>query len=270
MVAECEQPVDGELEIAVQRLVQAFQPDRIYLFGSQARGDATEDSDYDVMVVVPRADEPEHALEVKARDTLRGLRLPIQPFVWPLERFQRQLPVVASFPATIVREGRVLYDNRHAVTQSRRAAANWLPKKADRMRTEREKLRLTKEWLSHAEDDLVLAELAARAGPRRPIVGAGMFHCQQAFEKALKAYLTWRDQPFKKTHDLEELAQQCVGLDPDFAQLMASGKVLDPYVFKFRYPGAGQPGADEFEDALRRAREGLDFVFARVPRSARP
>jgi len=43
-------PVLGEI---VRRLVEAYQPERIYLFGSKARGDASPDSDYDLMVVVP-------------------------------------------------------------------------------------------------------------------------------------------------------------------------------------------------------------------------
>src|SRR5690242_13778910 len=38
---------------AVHRLVEAYQPERIYLFGSVARGDAGPDSDYDLLVVVP-------------------------------------------------------------------------------------------------------------------------------------------------------------------------------------------------------------------------
>ena len=34
----------------IKRLVAAYQPERIYLFGSMARGDAGPDSDYDVLV----------------------------------------------------------------------------------------------------------------------------------------------------------------------------------------------------------------------------
>ena len=42
----------------VERLIEAYQPDRIYLFGSKARGDYGPDSDFDLMVVVPD-DAPE-------------------------------------------------------------------------------------------------------------------------------------------------------------------------------------------------------------------
>jgi len=44
---------DPALAEAVRRLVAAYQPERIYLFGSVARGDADPDSDYDSLLVVP-------------------------------------------------------------------------------------------------------------------------------------------------------------------------------------------------------------------------
>jgi len=44
---------DSVLAEVVRRLVNAYRPARIYLFGSVARGDASPDSDYDIMVVVP-------------------------------------------------------------------------------------------------------------------------------------------------------------------------------------------------------------------------
>lgn len=37
----------------VERLVDAYEPDRVYLFGSKARGDFSPDSDFDLLVVVP-------------------------------------------------------------------------------------------------------------------------------------------------------------------------------------------------------------------------
>ena len=40
------------------RLVAEYQPERIYLFGSKARGDAGPDSDYDIMLVVSSCDLP--------------------------------------------------------------------------------------------------------------------------------------------------------------------------------------------------------------------
>jgi len=48
----------------VRRLVELYRPERIYLFGSSARGTAGPDSDYDFMVVVPD-DTPREVRETK-------------------------------------------------------------------------------------------------------------------------------------------------------------------------------------------------------------
>ena len=51
-----------ELARVVERLAEAFQPERIYVFGSQTRGEATSDSDIDLLIIVAQADEPAHRL----------------------------------------------------------------------------------------------------------------------------------------------------------------------------------------------------------------
>ncbi len=43
-----------------EALVEAFDPERIYLFGSYARGDAGPDSDYDLMIIVDSSDQPQY------------------------------------------------------------------------------------------------------------------------------------------------------------------------------------------------------------------
>ncbi len=97
------------LEEAVRRLVEALHPDRIYLFGSRARGDWTEDSDYDFMVVVAESASPRHDRAQQAYASLWGVDAAVDVLVWTRDEFDRQATVVASLPAAIVREGRLLY-----------------------------------------------------------------------------------------------------------------------------------------------------------------
>ena len=97
------------LDEIVRRLVEGLQPDRIYLFGSMARGDAGKDSDYDIMVVVSSPRTPPHLLEREACDRTRGLGVPVDVLVWARDDFDRRLSVVASLPATVMREGKLLY-----------------------------------------------------------------------------------------------------------------------------------------------------------------
>ncbi|MFA5112581.1 MAG: nucleotidyltransferase domain-containing protein, partial [Desulfobaccales bacterium] len=86
-----------------------FQPERIYLFGSKARGDAGLDSDYDLMIIVPDNTPPERRRSRLAYQALRGTRTAADILVWTREAFDSRLHLPASLPATIIREGKLLY-----------------------------------------------------------------------------------------------------------------------------------------------------------------
>jgi len=100
---------DPTLREIVQRLVAALAPERIYLFGSYARGDAGSHSDYDVLVVVPHSDLPAHRRDQRAYRALRGVGVAKDVLVWTREEFESRARVVSSLPATVLREGRLLY-----------------------------------------------------------------------------------------------------------------------------------------------------------------
>lgn len=94
-----------------RRLVEACQPVRVYLFGSEARGDASPDSDLDFLVVVPDnvADDVIHG--GRLRQAMGGVGYAADVVPWRRSDFEgRAAHVVASLPATVVREGRLLYD----------------------------------------------------------------------------------------------------------------------------------------------------------------
>lgn len=100
---------DPVLSEILHRLVKAFQPERIYLFGSKARSDAGPDSDYDLMIVVPDDVPPERRRSRLAYQALRGTRAAADILVWTREAFDSRLHLPSSLPATIVREGKLLY-----------------------------------------------------------------------------------------------------------------------------------------------------------------
>ena len=101
-----ENPVVTEI---VRRLVDLYHPERIYLFGSAARGNAGPDSDYDFMVVVPDDTSREVCETKEVYTALWGIPFPIDVLVWTRSYFDSQLHLKASFPSTIVREGKLLY-----------------------------------------------------------------------------------------------------------------------------------------------------------------
>ncbi|MFH1435349.1 MAG: nucleotidyltransferase domain-containing protein [Pseudomonadota bacterium] len=98
-----------DLAEIIRRLVEAYQPERIYLFGSKARGEDGPDSDYDIMVVVPDDAPPEKRRSRLAYQVLRGTGTAADVLVCTRDWFDARLHLKASFPSTIVREGRLLH-----------------------------------------------------------------------------------------------------------------------------------------------------------------
>jgi uncharacterized protein len=109
---EISENMTPKLSEIVKRLVENYQPLRIYLFGSYARGDIGPDSDYDLMMVVPDDASPERKRAKLAYDSLWGTGAAADVLIWTAERFIRRSSVVTSLPATVLREGRLLYEAR--------------------------------------------------------------------------------------------------------------------------------------------------------------
>lgn len=126
-------------------------------------------------------------------------------------------------------------------------------------------------WLAKARSDLRSA--AALAALAEPATDTAIYHCQQAAEKALKAYLAFRDQPLERTHDLERLLELAAALEPLFEPLETEAEVLNPYATAFRYPhslDALFPSSAEVTAALQHAQAVYDFVLTQVPAEAHP
>ena len=132
-------------------------------------------------------------------------------------------------------------------------------------------VRLTRDWLTKAAHDLQTARIVSETsdGP----LDTAIYHCQQAAEKALKGWLTWRGGAAVKTHDLIRLIAEAADSTPDFAQFEEAAEILTPYVSAFRYPGLTDdavPSREEFDATLKHAQTIYDFVIKRLPAEARP
>ena len=124
-------------------------------------------------------------------------------------------------------------------------------------------------WLLKAELDL-RAAAHEMASPSEQLWGDIMFHAQQAAEKSMKAFLAWRDIPFRKTHNLEELGRQCATADATLAITADQATPLTEYAWKFRYPGeTDEPSRLEAEEALEAARNVYEAVLRRVQPGAK-
>jgi predicted nucleotidyltransferase len=100
---------DPKLAEIVRRLVDAYQPEAIYLFGSTARGAAGPDSDYDLLVIVPDSAEPERRRSRLAYQALRGTGAAADVIVSTRSRFDSRVHVKTSLPAIVRSEGKLLH-----------------------------------------------------------------------------------------------------------------------------------------------------------------
>ncbi len=104
-----EEQVRAMIDDLVRRIVRGFNPSKIILFGSHARGTAAPDSDVDLLVVMPVAGSLRYkAVEIDL--ALADRKLPLDLIVVTPEQFERERHGVGTIVRPAVREGKVLYD----------------------------------------------------------------------------------------------------------------------------------------------------------------
>jgi predicted nucleotidyltransferase len=99
-----------ETRFIVERLKQGLAPDRIYLFGSHARGDGSADSDLDFLVVVRSSTKSRYHRAVEARGLVRDVRIPKDIIVLTRDEWEKEIKAPSSLSSTVLREGIILHD----------------------------------------------------------------------------------------------------------------------------------------------------------------
>jgi HEPN domain-containing protein len=128
---------------------------------------------------------------------------------------------------------------------------------------------LVKAWLITAKHDLAAARKLSEESD--PYLDTAIYHCQQAAEKAIKAFLVFHDQRFEKTHDLRPLIGIAQPLEAKFSNYRDAAELLTPYAAEFRYPGdVLDPTREEFDIALSEAQRVWEFVLSILPSETHP
>ncbi len=99
------------IEEAIERIVVGFDPLRILLFGSLARGESGPNSDVDLLVVVPDGSfSDKHEVTVEILRTLKDMPFPKDVVVTTPEEIDRRGDLVGTVLRPALREGKVLYE----------------------------------------------------------------------------------------------------------------------------------------------------------------
>jgi len=122
--------------------------------------------------------------------------------------------------------------------------------------------KIIQEWLLAAEKDLKIAKEDIDKPSRRQDVS---FHCQQAGEKFLKAFIIFKNLKFRPTHDLETLLDICSQQNKEFEFIRSQCKMLSPFYIGTRYPEFDEElTKEEIKEVLGYAEKVAEFVKKKI------
>lgn len=122
---------------------------------------------------------------------------------------------------------------------------------------------LVTQWIHIAERDLLTAKQGLEA--EIVVTETVSFHCQQAVEKYLKAFLVKKQVEFSKTHSIMTLLNLCSTVDKSFSKDLSEADNLTDYAVEIRYPDEWyEPTIEEAKQAYNIALRVKDFVQDKV------
>ena len=227
-------------------VIDYFKPQRVILFGSRARGEATRHSDIDLLVVVDDATPPE---KLSSRAGYEAHRSRHAADVFPMRAgtFERDRGIANTLAAEADADGIVVYGSpKGTCMKTPDPQARW---------------NAVERWLRVAERDRRMVVAAMEEDP--PLYDGAAFHCQQAVEKLLKGFLTLADKRGGKTHSLEQLGMLAQASFPHIAELVAAAHEWSKWAWVYRYPEEeAPPEPDEAE--IHAALDVIDRLAERL------
>lgn len=97
------------IQEAIQRLVKAYDPLKIYLFGSYAWGKPDDDDDLNLLIVIEASNEKAYKRSDKAFDALLSLKIPTNITIFTQQEFDTFTQDETSLTYEIKNRGKILY-----------------------------------------------------------------------------------------------------------------------------------------------------------------
>ena len=115
------------------------------------------------------------------------------------------------------------------------------------------------DWLFHAYQDLLAARMLIED---RRLFNPTVFHCQQAIEKSLKAFLLYKHHKLFDGHNLTWLCKQAALTDQSFTKWIGKSTLLNRFYIETRYPADIPEEIDRqlVEDILEATEDMMKFI----------
>lgn len=115
------------------------------------------------------------------------------------------------------------------------------------------------DWLFHAYQDLLAARMLIED---RRLFNPTVFHCQQAIEKSLKAFLLYKHRKLFDGHNLTWLCKQAALTDQSFTKWIGKSTLLNRFYIETRYPADIPEEIDRqlVEEILEATEDMMDFI----------
>lgn len=95
----------------VLMIASNVNPDKIFLFGSYATGQANENSDIDLLVI-KNTQEPRHKRSLEIQKLLIGSKLPVDILVYTNDEFEEEKSLKNSFVNSAIHGAQLIYERK--------------------------------------------------------------------------------------------------------------------------------------------------------------
>jgi len=103
---------EKKIEEIISKIIRNYDPDKIILFGSYAKGTANEDSDLD-LIIVKHTDTPKHKRGREVRKFLLGSMIPIDLKIYTPDEFENEKDSGFSFLNTAIKDSLIVYERNN-------------------------------------------------------------------------------------------------------------------------------------------------------------
>ena len=101
----------SKIEEIINKIAKEFNPEKIILFGSYAKGKPQEDSDLDLLIIND-SNLPKHKRSFEIQKALKGSKIPLDILVYTSSEFYSEINQKYSFLNSAIQSSKVVYERK--------------------------------------------------------------------------------------------------------------------------------------------------------------